>query len=144
MEGFNSIQDEELQGTLTPTRLFRADKITGSPQLIPTLRLGFLVSTGHQRMRLWNPERCREERRWLPWLPSVTTTMITENPSAEVCNIQHPQGKLGRVAISQPKFPEVLTNYTPQKTCALHLAKAHYIRAKSTWEGLLPRLQLGE
>jgi hypothetical protein len=56
----------------------------------------------------------------------TTTRVITENPSAEVCNIKQPQDKLGKEqerAISQPRFPEVLTNYTPQKAYALHFAE---------------------
>lgn len=47
----------------------------------------------------------------------ATTRVITENPTAEGCNTTRPRDNLGteQGAISQPKLPEVLTNYTPQK-----------------------------
>lgn len=50
-------------------------------------------------------------------LPS-STTMITGNPSTAVCDISShgvSWGEEREGALFQPKFPEVLTNYTPHK-----------------------------
>lgn len=47
----------------------------------------------------------------------TTTRVIAENPTAEGCNITQLLGNLGTEQgdVSQPEFPEVLKNYTPQK-----------------------------
>lgn len=47
----------------------------------------------------------------------AATTSDSGKPKCRECSITRPRDRLGKNqgAISQPKFPEVLTNYTPQK-----------------------------
>lgn len=57
-----------------------------------------------------------EARAVTPGNPT-TTGAVTETLTAEGWNTTRPRDNLGteQGAISQPKVPEVLTNYTPQK-----------------------------
>lgn len=68
-------------------------------------------------MRLWNLKRADRHEGGFPGANLTSPRVITENPTAEGCNITWPQGDLGKekgAAVFQPQIPEVLTNDIPQ------------------------------